>query len=110
MQTNNSDIEWSKSTKIIDYLNQIRQRTIGELRKAQKDSIEYLKSKSCDLDQIRESKDVEEMKSRLFANKFYFQVLFNPRYNRKNQKPWVFNSYIIVVDFYLSPSDLEFLE
>ena len=87
MQTNKSDIEWSKSRKVVDYLNQVRERTIDELRKAQKDSLEYLKSKSCDLDHLKESKDVEEMKSRLFANKFYFQVLFKPRYERKNQKP-----------------------
>ena len=75
MQTNKSDIEWSKSTKVVDYLNQVRERTIDELRKAQKDSLEYLRSKSCDLNQLRESKDVEEMKSRLFA---HFNCIYKP--------------------------------
>jgi hypothetical protein len=97
-------IKWSESTKVIDYLNQIRQRTIEELRKAQEDSLEYLKSKSCDLNQLRESKDDEEMKSLLFADKFYFQVLY------KHQDSWVFNLYTIIVDFYLSQPDINFLE
>ena len=99
--------EWSESTKVIDYLNQVRQRTIDELKKAQEDRLEYLKSKSLsDLDQIKQSKDAEEMKSRLFADKFYFQVFFKPKY----QESWVFNLYTIVADFYLSQSDINYLE
>ena len=94
---------WSESTKVIDYLNQVRQRTIAELRKAQEDSLEHLKSKSFDLNHIKESKDIEEMKSRLFADKFYFQMLFN-------QNSWVFNLFTIVADFYLSPTDINYLE
>ena len=101
-----SMIEWSESTKVIDYLNQVRQKTIDELRKAQEDSLEYLKSKSCNLDHIKESKDVEEMRSRLFADKFYFQVLYKPKY----QESWVFNLFTIVADFYLSQSDINLLE
>ena len=84
-------------------MNQVRQSTIDELRKAQEDSLEYLKSKSCDLNHIKESKDVEEMKSRLFADKFYFQVLF------KHQNCSVFNLFTIVTDFYLTPSEIRFL-
>ena len=100
-----SVIGWSKSTKIIDYLNIIRQRTIEDLRRAQEDNLEYLKSKSIsDLNQLRESKDAEEMKSRLFADKFYFQVL------KKHQDLWVFSLFTIVVDFYLPPSYINLLE
>ena len=95
--------DWSESTKVIDYLTQARQKTIEELRKAQEDSLQYLKSKSFDLNHIKESKDIEEMKSRLFADKFYFQVLFN-------RNSWVFNLYTIAVDFYLSPSEIDYLE
>jgi hypothetical protein len=75
--------EWSESTKVSDYLNQVRQRTIEELRKVQEDSLECLKSRSCNLNQIKESKDAEEMKCRLFADKFYFQVLYETL--RKNK-------------------------
>ena len=69
--------EWSESTKVIEYLKQVRQKTIDELRKAQEDSLEYLKSNSFDLNHIKESKDVEEMRSRLFADKFYFLNFIN---------------------------------
>ena len=95
--------KWSESTKVIDYLNQVREKTIDELRKAQKDSLDYLKSKSCDL---KESNDVEEMKSRLFADKFYFQVFYKPKF----QESWVYNLFTIVSDFYLSPFDIILLE
>ena len=97
-------IEWTESTKVIDYLNQVRQRTIGELKKAQEDSLEYLKSKSRDLNHVKELKDIEEMKSRLFADKFYFQVLY------KRHNFWVFNLFTIVADFYLTPFEISFLE
>lgn len=43
---NNQNLKvWSKSTKVIDYLNQVREITIDELREAQKDSIEYVSNK-----------------------------------------------------------------
>ena len=95
--------KWSESTKVIDYLNQVREKTIDELRKAQKDSLDYLKSNSCDSNHIKESKDIEEMRNRLFADKFYFQMHFN-------QNSWVFNLFTIVADFYLSPTDINYLE
>ena len=105
-QTGKSDsvIEWPESTKVIDYLNQVRQKIIEELKKAQEDRLEYLKSESCDLNQLKESKDIEEMKIRLFANKFYFQVLL------KHKDCWAFNLYTIGTDFYLNPSEISFLE
>ena len=105
-QTNKCEevTKWSESTKVIDYLNQVRQKTIDELRKAQEDSLQYLKSKSCDLNQLRDSTDVKKMKSQLFADKFYFQLIC------KHQDSWVFSLYTIVVDFYLSQSDINLLE
>lgn len=109
-QTNNAqceeDIKWSASTKVIDNLNQIRQKTIDQLIKAQEECLEYLKSKSCD---FKDSKDIEEIKSRMFADKFYFQVLFKP-HKKVYQDLWAFNLYTFFVDFYLSPSHIKFLE
>ena len=107
-QTNKCEevIEWSESTKVIDYLTQVRERTIDELKKVQEDSLDYLKSKSLDLQQLKESKDVEEMRSRLFADKFYFQVLLKPY----DGKYWAFSLFTIIVDFYLSPTDISYLE
>lgn len=103
-------MKWSESTtKVTDYLNQVRQKTTNELKKAQEETFEYLKRKSCDLNQLRDSKDVEEMKRQLFANKFYFQVFYKP-HEGKYQESWVFRIFTIVVDFYLSPSDINFIE
>ena len=42
-----ADIEWSESTKVIDYLNQVREITIEELGKAKEDSLNCLKNISC---------------------------------------------------------------
>ena len=92
---------------VIDYLNQVRQITIDELRKAQEESLDYLKSKSADLNRLRESKDIEEMKSQLFADKFFFQLICKLD---DDQLSWVFSLFTIVVDFYLSPSDIHLLE
>ena len=94
--------EWSESTKVIDYLTQVRQRTIDELRKAKEDSLKRL-------NHINEPTDVEEMTSRLFAEKFYFQVELKPR-KGKYQESVVFSLFTIVVDFYLSPFDISFIE
>ena len=38
--------EWPESTKVVDYLNRIRMRTIEELRKAQEETLEYYKQNS----------------------------------------------------------------
>ena len=94
------DNEWSESTKVIDYLNDVRQKTISELRKAQEESLKYLKS---------QSKAIEELKSRLFVDKFYFQLICKHT-DDKYQESWVFNLYTIVTDFYLSFLDINLLE
>ena len=103
--TNNANNEVTKWTKVDDYLNQIRTRTIEELRKAEEESLKYLKSHAS----LNDLKDADELKSRLFANKFYFQVHYNPN-NKAYQDAWVFNLYTFVVDFYLAPSEINFLE
>jgi hypothetical protein len=101
---NNEEI--IKSTKVSDYLNLVRKRTINQLRKVQEESLEQLKTNS---NQLNDSKDSEELKSRLFAEKYYFQVLYKPR-EKKYRNIWVFNLYTFVVDFYLSQSDINFLQ
>ena len=99
---------WSESTKVVDYLNQIRMRTIEELRKAQEESLQYYKLNSTRIKSLEEISDVnkiEELKSQLFAERFYFQVRI-----KGENKPWVFNLFTFVSDFYMSPSDINILE
>ena len=74
---------WSQSTKVIDYLNQIRKRTIDELREAQKDSIDYFNSSVSSHYKIRyqqtDEMKLDEIKSQIFGEKFYSQVLYKPK-------------------------------
>ena len=95
---------WSESTKVVDYLSQIRMRTIEELRKAQEEALEYYKLNSSRFKQFEEMSD--EFKSQLFAEKFYFQV----RLKSKEFEPLVFKLFTFVTDFYMSPSDIYILE
>ena len=82
---------WSESTKVVDYLNQVRMRTIEELRKAQEETLEIYKLRS------------DDSKSQLFQEKFYFQVL-------SERQEWIFKVFIFVTDFYISPDDIKLLE
>ena len=92
---------WPESIKVVDYLNQIRIRTIEELKKAQEETIEYYK-----LNSERFKTNEKNMKSELFAEKFYFQVNFKQPY----YKLWPFNVFTFVTDFYLSHSYIDSLE
>ena len=96
------------STKIADYLNQVRMTTIEELRKAQEETLENYKLNSARLKSLEEMSEnkIEELRSQLFAEKFYFQI----RLTTKNYKPWVFNLFTFVTDFYMSQSDIDILQ
>ena len=104
---------WSESTNVHDYLNQVRTRTIKELRKAQEDTLEYYKE---NLDQFKvhnqllSTSEIDEMKSRLFGDKFYFQVLIKPFHDGKYHESWAFSLFTLVTDFYMSPSDISLLQ
>ena len=82
---------WSESTKVADYLNQVRMRTIEELREAQKEALEsYKKSQSDDYSKNQ--------------NKFYFQVRY------KKSKEWIFNVFTFDTDFHLLPEEINLFE
>ena len=102
-ETNSSD-QWSESTKVIDYLNQIRIRTIEELRKAQEERIEYLKLNSTQFKSMTES----ELRGELYKGKFHFQVLYKP--DPKYSVSWIFRLYTFITDFYMSPTDIDLLQ
>ena len=97
---------WPESIKVVDYLNQVRMRTIEELRQALKDSLEYFKLNSS---RFNTTDDIDELKSQIFGEKFYFQVLYQPK-DERYQGQWVFNLFTFCVDFYMSPSDINLLE
>ena len=82
---------WSESTKVVDYLNQVRTRTIEELRKAQEEALKVNRSRDGD------SK----------SHKFYFQVRFS---NYSVPEECIFRLFTFVTDFYMSTVDIDLLE
>ena len=100
--------QWSESTKVVDYLNQTRNRTIDELKKAQEETLEYYKLNSS-LIKSNEWNKMDQLRSELFKEKFYFQVVYKPK-NKYYSNPWIFNLYTIVTDFYLSSTEIDLLE
>ena len=94
------------STKVLDYLRyQVRMRTIEELRKAQKDSLEYYKLNSAHFkDQLTEEKNIDQLKSELFAESFYYQI----QLTKKNLL--AFSIFTFATDFYMSQFDINTLE
>ena len=96
-----------KSMKIVDYLKQIRMETIEELKNAQEETLQYYKLNSERFkSELTKEKNIEEMKSELFAEKFYFQVNFK----QSKYKFWPFNVFTFVTDFYMSQSNIDSLE
>ena len=95
---------WSKSTKVIDYLKQIRMRTIDELKKEQEQTLEKYKLNSERFKSERNGdKSTEELRRELFEEKFYFQIQIK-------QPIWAFKLFTFVIDFYMSQSEIESLE
>ena len=97
--------EWPESTKVVDYLNRIRMRTIEELRKAQNETLEYYKLNSSQF----KLNSIDEIRSELFKDKFHFQVLYKPE-ETKYIDLWFFNIYTFFTDFYISSTDIYLLE
>ena len=97
--------EWPESIKVVDYLNRVRMRTIEELRKAQNETLDYYKQNSSQF----KLNSIDEIRSELFKEKFHFQVLYKTEDAEFNE-PWLFNLYTFVTDFYLSSTDINFLE
>ena len=101
---------WSESTKVVDYLNQVRMRTIELLRKSQEETLEYYKLNSSRFNSLEEmfteENKIEEFKRQIFAEKFYFQVsLTNECYEQ-----CVFKLFTFVTDFYMSSSDIKIFQ
>ena len=97
--------EWPESTKIVDYLNRIRMRTIEELRKAQDETLDYYKLNSSQF----KLNSMEEIRRDLFKDKFHFQVLYKPEETLYTNF-WIFNLFTLVTDFYISSTHINLLE
>ena len=98
--------QWSESTKVVDYLNHIRMRTISDLRKVQEESLENSSRFNHLRVEIKDEANKEELKSQLFADRFYFQIELKSTKNIL----WILKLYTIITDFYMSSSDINLLE
>ena len=98
---------WQETTKVVDYLKQIRMKTIEELKNAQEETLEYYKlnSERFKSEQNNEKK-IDELSSELFAEKFIFQVHFK----QSEKLLWPFDVFTFVTDFYMSQSYIDSLE
>ena len=98
---------WPESTKVVDYLKQVRMRTIEEMKKAQEEMIECYKLNSSRFkSEITNEKNIDQLRSELFADRFYFQVNFK----QSEGTYWAFSVFTFVTDFYISPSYIGSLE
>ena len=97
--------KWPGSTKVVDYLNRMRMRTIEELRKSQEETLDYYKQNSTQF----KLNSMDEIRSELFKDKFHFQVIYKPE-DLKYTNSWIFNLYTFVTDFYLSSTGINLLE
>jgi hypothetical protein len=105
--SNQNPDSWPESMKVIDYLKQIRIKTIEELKKTQEETLEYYKLNSERFkSELINEKNIEELRSELFAEKFYFQV----NLKKSKYRCWVFSVFTFVTDFYLSQTYIDSLE
>jgi hypothetical protein len=102
---------YSESTKLVDYLNKVRKGIIDELKKAQNEALKYYKLNSARFkSEITDEKNIEELKSQLFAEKFYFQIHLVDKKEKNGLKLLPFNVLTFATDFYMSPSDINSLQ
>ena len=88
-------------------MNEIPKKTIEKFRKAQEESLEYYKPNF--KSNGHQMKNIEELRTQIFKEKFYFQILYKPE-DQTFSKKWVFNIFTFVTDFYISPTEIDLLE
>ena len=99
-------IEWSQSTKVVDYLNQIRMRIIEELRNEQKKIVENSSLFNHLIEEITDEKRKEELKSQLLSNNFCFQI----KIHKPDGLSLIFDFFTFVTDFYISQAEISILQ
>jgi hypothetical protein len=111
-------IEIAPHTTFEDYLNKTRSDILNELKKVEKECIDYYNAvdlfKAVD---VAPQNDIESLKSQLFANKFCFIAnicsqslpIINCDTLSVSYRS-LFDLYVVITDFYLSPNLLEYFK
>ena len=97
-------------TQVEDYLNEVRQKAIDEIRKVKDENLDHYNGNK-DKFKLFSDDNLEELKSNLFANRFCFLV----NIKTIGIKCWettvrngsLFKLHIVITDFYLNESDIE---
>ena len=82
-------------------------KTIEQLKKTQEDILEYYKLNSSSFKiEPNDERSIDEIRSQLFAEHFYFQV----HLTQSEKGSWSFNVFTFFTDFYVSPSEIDSLQ
>ena len=101
------DLCITESTKVSDYLKQVRMHTIEELRNVQNEMLQYYSLNSAHCRFKSQGKNIDEFRSELFSESFYY---FQINFTQSDKRCWPFNLFTFVTDFYMSQSDIDSLE
>ena len=97
-------------TQVEDYLNEVRQKAIDEIRKVQDENLDHNNGNK-DKFKLFSEDNLEEYKSNLFANRFCFLVNIKTIgikcWETAARNESLFKLHIVITDFYLSESDIE---
>lgn len=110
----NSDLNGNESRNIKDYLNSERDKAIDGIKNAQQHNLDSYKSTKFkpDKDTKMDEEKIEELMSRLFADKFCFLLKIDEFSIDEFEVEAEKNNhylYIILCDFYLSKTNIEYL-
>lgn len=113
----NIQLNYEKDSITKDYLNDVRLKAINALKLSQDENLKYYNSNKSIIKtsqtQMNE-KEINQLKSKLFANKFCFLLDINEYkvYKTKSSKKYttnqsIFKLYTIITDFYLNEKNIE---
>ena len=90
-------------TKIHDYLNKVRSKSIEEIKKVREENLQRYDLNKKKLKYDRNDLKLEDLRRELFKEKFCFVLKIYNRYNKPIEI--LFEMFTIVTDFYLEYND-----
>lgn len=95
-----------------EYMNKVREKAINKIIMVQDENLKLYNENQEKFKIGDRENETEEFKSQLFANRFCFLVQKQPkdicRYGEDRKMP-LFNLHLVITDFYLRESDIEYI-
>lgn len=99
----------SEATRVEDYLNEVRQKAVDEIKRLKNETFDFYNA-----NKMRFSATTTNLRSQLFAKKYCFLVnierIRSGNRNFINRNSSLFTLHTVITDFYLSESDVEYLQ